>query len=591
MSNFKTEETEQALCFAWRIEPILSKIYDSATCDFLIEKLFYLLKEQLVDLRSLQRDRWNDFSKWNESDVLLITYGDTIVASANTTPLVTLNSFLVNNFQNVISGVHILPFFPYSSDDGFAVIDYLEVNPALGTWQDIQAIAQNFDLMFDLVINHVSSQSDWFKQFQQGVKPGCDYFIEVDPTTDLSGVVRPRSSPLLAKVNTVKGEKYVWATFSHDQIDLNFANPEVLIEFVKIILTYVEKGAKYIRLDAVGYLWKQLDTSCIHLPETHATIRLLRELLEAIDGDVAIITETNVPNRENLSYFGNRNEAHLIYNFSLPPLLLNALMTGKSKYLKTWMMSMPPAPLGCAYFNFTASHDGIGLRPVEGILSEAESKLLVKTMKKFGGKISHRVGADGQERPYEINISWFDACKGTVEGEDRWQIERFICSQTIMMSLEGIPAFYIHSLLATPNDTEKVAKTGSNRGINRHQWNYEQLTSLLENPQSSQSIVLNEIRRLLKIRRKHEAFHPNATQYTLHLGKAIFAFWRQSLTRDQSIFSIHNLSDRVKKIRLSELNLVNTDAWYDLISGHKIDDIYDKFELQPYQSAWITNKF
>ncbi len=587
-----TGSTEIAKYFTLRIEPILTQIYDRATSELLVEKLFALLQKYLTDVRSRQENKWNDLSKWDESDILLITYGDTLSRSTEEKPLVTLQTFLAENLQDVISGVHILPFFPYSSDDGFAVIDYTEVNPELGTWQDIQAISQKFDLMFDLVINHISSQSAWFKQFQQGIKPGCDYFIEIDPTTDLSNVVRPRSNPLLAKVDTVNGEKYVWATFSHDQVDINFANPDVLLEYFKIILLYVERGAKYIRLDAVGYLWKKLDTPCIHLPETHAIIRLLRELLQIINADVAIITETNVPNRENLSYFGNRNEAHLIYNFSLPPLLLNALMTGKSKHLKTWMMSMPPAPLGCAYFNFTASHDGIGLRPVEGILSESESELLVETMKKFGGKISNRVGADGKERPYEINISLFDACKGTVKGEDRWQIERFICSQTIMMSLESIPAFYIHSLLATPNNLENVARTGSNRGINRHQWNYEELASLLENPQSPQSIILNELRRLLKIRRRQEALHPNATQYTLHLNKkAIFAFWRQSLTRDQSIFSLHNVSDRVKKIRLSELNLVNTDSWCDLISGQKIDDLYDKFELQPYQSAWITNKF
>ncbi|GAB4547649.1 MAG: alpha-amylase family glycosyl hydrolase [Pleurocapsa sp.] len=577
--------------FTLRIEPILTQIYDRSTSKILLDRLLTLLQDYLADTQIEPGNQWTDLSKWDQRDVLLITYGDSLSASAGKTPLATLESFLAENLQDIVSGVHILPFFPYSSDDGFSVIDYKEVNPKLGTWEDVQAISQNFDLMFDLVINHVSSQSSWFKQFQEGIKPGCDYFIEVDPETDLSGVVRPRSSPLLAKVKTVNGEKYVWATFSHDQIDLNFANPDVLVEIIEVILFYVEKGAKYIRLDAVGYLWKKLNTPCIHLNETHAVIKLLRELLQIIGADVAIITETNVPNRENLSYFGNRNEAHLIYNFSLPPLLLNALVTGKSKHLKHWMMSMPPAPLGCAYFNFTASHDGIGLRPVEGILSEEESSLLVKTMKKFGGKISNRMRDDGKEHPYEINISLFDACKGTVKGEDQWQIERFICSQTIMMSLESIPAFYIHSLLATPNNHENVSRTGSNRAINRHKWDYEKLRSSLKDPQSPQSIIFNELRRLLKIRRRQAAFHPNATQYTLHLGKGIFAFWRQSLTRDQSIFSIHNISDRVKKIHLSDLNLVNTDPWCDLISGHQIEDIYAKFPLQPYHSAWITNKF
>ena len=446
--------------------------------------------------------------------------------------------------------------------------------------------------MVDLVINHVSSQSLWFEQFKQCQRPGCDYFIEVDPKKDLSRVVRPRNSPLLAKVETDRGTKYIWATFSHDQLDLNFANPDVLLEFIKIILFYVQQGAKYIRLDAVGYLWKKMDTPCIHLTETHAVIRLLREILQMVDADVALITETNVPNRENLSYFGNRDEAHMIYNFSLPPLLVNALLQGKSEHLKTWMMSMPPAPIGCAYFNFTASHDGIGVRPAEGLLAEKEYQQLLATMQKFGGQISMRKKADGSESPYEINISLFDALKGTVNGEDRWQIERFICSQTIMMAIEGIPAFYLHSLLATPNDYEQMEQTGRKRSINRHKWDVAKLKYLLADENSLQAKVFTELSRRIQIRRRQSAFHPNATQYTLHpMNKALFAFWRQSRDRDQSIFCINNLSDHPQKLRLSDLNLICIDPWCDLISGELIEDIHDQLTLQPYQSVWITNKY
>jgi sucrose phosphorylase len=282
----------------------------------------------------------------------------------------------------------------------------------------------------------------------------------------------------------------------------------------------------------------------------------------------------------------------MIYNFSLPPLLLNALLQGKSEHLKTWMMSMPPAPIGCAYLNFTASHDGIGVRPAEGLLAEEEYHQLLATMQKFGGQISMRQNADGTESPYEINISLFDALKGTVRGEDQWQVERFICSQTIMMSIEGIPAFYIHSLLATPNDYDHVAKTGRKRSINRHRWELNQLEELLSDPQSPQSRVFTELSRRIKIRRHQPAFHPNATQYTLHpMNKSLFAFWRQSRDRDQSIFCIFNLSDRQQKLRLSYLNLVCIDTWYDLIGNQILDDHEDKMTLKPYQSIWLTNKF
>lgn len=575
---------EQIEHVSLRLKPLLNKIYDRETSNKLIRRLISLLEEHAADLH--KENLW----KWNHNNVLLITYGDTIYNNTGEKPLATLLDFLGKYLQDTITGIHILPFFPYSSDDGFAVIDYYAVNPTLGSWQDIENISEKFNLMTDLVINHVSSQSNWFEEYKRGIKPGCNYFIEADPTEDLSQVVRPRSSPVLTKVETTRGEKHVWTTFSADQVDLDFTNPDVLIEFIKIILFYVKKGAKYIRLDAVGFLWKKIGSSCIHLPETHAVIRLLREVLQMVNANVALITETNVPNRENLTYFGNRDEAHMIYNFSLPPLLLNALIQGKSEHLKTWMMSMPPAPVGCAYFNFTASHDGIGVRPAEGLLSEDEFQALIETMEKFGGKISMRKKADGTESPYEINISLFDALKGTVKGEDEWQIERFICSQTIMMSVEGIPAFYIHSLLATHNDLEAVEKTGKKRSINRHKWNEEELEALLQDPQSPHAIVFTEICRRIKIRRRQPAFHPNATQYTLHpLNKALFVFWRQSMYRDQSIFCINNLSDRSQTLHLSDINLFSTDPWFDLISKEKIEDIYAQLTLQPYQCLWIAN--
>nr|WP_199324732.1 sugar phosphorylase [Phormidium sp. FACHB-1136] len=528
--------------------------------------------------------------KWNHNNVLLITYGDSVI-DGQRPPLEVLAEFLEKYLEGTVTGVHILPFFPYSSDDGFAVIDYLQVNPELGNWEQVKRIAQHFNLMVDLVINHVSSQHEWFQQFKAGELPGRHYFVTGDPSEDLSEVVRPRSSPLLTPVETAEGVRHVWTTFSADQVDVDFKNPDVLIEYVKIIVAYVQAGARYIRLDAVGFLWKKQGTNCMHLPETHAMVRLFREILQMIDPGIALITETNVPNRENLSYFGNRNEAHMIYNFSLPPLLLNALLQGRSDHLKTWMMSMPPAPIGCAYFNFTASHDGIGMRPAEGLLTEDEYAQLIDTMRKHGGKISMRTRPDGSQSPYEINISLFDALKGTVKGEDQWQVERFLCSQTIMMALEGIPAFYIHSLLATHNYAGGVEKTGHNRTINRYKWDLNTLEVALADPATPHAKVLKELTRLIKIRRQQTAFHPNATQYTLHpLNRALFAFWRQSLTRDQSIFSVHNLSDEPQELRFSDLNLVSTDDWFDLISGDKFADLDTVYILKPYQSVWITNK-
>lgn len=530
---------------------------------------------------------------WDQNDVLVITYGDSIKEEkeGGSPPLASLHKFLKEHMQDCVSGVHILPFFPYSSDDGFSVIDYTQINDGLGGWEHVVSIAEDFDLMADLVINHCSSRGRWFDNFKQRKQPGADYFIEVDPLTDTSLVVRPRTHPLLREVETLDGKKYVWCTFSHDQVDLNFANPEVLLEMVGIIKLYLDRKVKIFRLDAVAFLWKELGTPCINHPKTHEVIRLLRALIEHHSPNAIIITETNLPNHENLSYFGNANEAHAIYNFSLPPLLVHALVSGTSRYLKTWQMSMPPAQFGTFYFNFIASHDGIGLRPAEGLLADEDIDSLVNTMQGFGARISWRAIDGGRAKPYEINVTLFDALQGTTaSGPNKWQIQRFICAHVIMLGLEGIPGIYIHSFLATNNYQEGVELTKHNRTINRFKWNYDELTKVLENEYSHHAKVFKEMKRLLAIRRKQTAFHPNATQFTLHLGDQLFGFWRQSVKRDQSIFCISNVTDQEIAIPLNSINLISLDKWTDLISGEVFQDLRKELKLAPYQSVWLSNK-
>lgn len=498
--------------------------------------------------------------------------------------------------------MHILPFFPFSSDDGFSVMDFSSVNEALGDWANIESISQDYRLMADLVINHCSSRSLWFQNFIKGEGPGHDYFYTESLDADLSQVVRPRTSPLLRETQTDKGLQYVWCTFSHDQVDLDFRNSEVLLQFIKIIRQYLDMGVRIFRLDAIAFLWKKIASSSINLEETHNVVRLLRLLIEHAQSDAVIITETNIPNRENLSYFGNANEAHCVYNFALPPLLINTLITGNSHHLKLWLMSMPPAQLGTTYFNFIASHDGMGLRPVEGILADDETQILVDTLQDFGGRISWRAleNEEGEaiQKPYEVNISLFDALQGTLKGKDELGIDRFICAHAIMLGLEGIPGIYVHSLLATRNDYQRMENTGHNRSINRHQWQYDELEGLLladelaeELPEekSHHKIVFTELKRLLAIRQQQKAFHPNATQFTLHLGDSIFAYWRQSHDRKQSIFCISNISDVAQEFMLSDINLVSTDDWHDLISDAEMTRQDMLVQLTPYQTLWISN--
>ncbi len=525
---------------------------------------------------------------WSQETTLVITYGDTIKKDGEV-PLQTLHNFLNKELKGIVSGVHILPFFPYSSDDGFSVMDYYCVRDDLGDWEDIRAIGQDFRLMSDIVINHASAQGEWFKKFCDGHKDYQDFFYAAQHDDDVSQVVRPRPSPLLVPFDTSDGKKHLWCTFGPDQIDLNFSNPKVLLAFIDIMRVYLNHDVRIFRLDAVAFLWKEIGSDCIHLPQTHEIIRLIRTLIDYYEDDVLIITETNVPNHENLTYFGNQNEAHLIYNFSLPPLLIQALLTGNEYYLKKWLMELPPTQEGCAYLNFVAGHDGVGLRPAAGILMDEDFNEMIDTIREFGGEISMRTGEDGTEKPYEMNVSLYDALQGTIHGKDDLQRERFMASQTIMLGLEGVPAFYIHSLLSTPNDHEKLERTGHKRGINRHQYEYDRLYKDLDDPKSDKSFILNELKRIISIRTQQKAFHPNAIQFTLQLPEGFFGFWRQSHDRQQNIFCVTNITHQDRTFSLHLLNLFSGTQWEDLLTGDIFEDRENDLILAPYQTLWIAN--
>ncbi|MBV0912395.1 sugar phosphorylase [Anianabacter salinae] len=569
---------------AHRLVALLGRIYPDLDASILASQVIDAFWPEGTHRRKRPRTAGNRL--WSERDAVLITYGDSIVDGSHK-PLDLLHHFLNTRVKGVINGVHILPFFPFTSDDGFAVTDYRRVDSALGDWADIRRIGERFHLMSDLVLNHVSSQGPWFNAYLQGQAPFDRFFVEASPEDDLSAVVRPRTSPLLREVETATGTRHVWCTFSHDQVDLDFRNPEVLLEILRIIRLHVDMGVRIIRLDAVAFLWKVIGTPSIHLPQTHAVVQLLRLLADYATETVILLTETNVPKAENLSYFGNRNEAHVVYNFPLPPLILHAVMAGTARYLLDWQRAMPPAPMGCAYLNFTASHDGIGMRPAEGLLPQDEIARMIDTVRESGGLVSMRALPGGGEAPYEVNTSYFAATARTYQGEDAHHLERFLCTQTIVMAMEGIPAFYIHALLATPNDQEAVARRGMNRAINRHKWDYPALAERLDDPASDQSRVLGELSRRIRLRARQPAFHPNATNFTLGLDRRIFGLWRQSLDRDQSIFALHNVSAETVKVAVSDINLIADEDWVDVLTGERIGG--DMIEMAPYQCRWITN--
>ena len=569
--------------YSSRLKERLAKLYQPHDTDFLTEAIEHEIETFAAGYLQQERGRL-----WDQSDVMLITYGDSI-RTGDTLPLETLRAFLEQRLRGVVNIVHLLPFFPFSSDDGFAVIDYLQVNPRLGGWEHIEELNQSFDLMFDLVINHVSSQHEWFRQFIADQQPGRGYFITPPETAALDQVVRPRESPLLTPVNTAGGMRRVWTTFSADQVDMDFSNPLVLLEYVRILLAYLNRGARFIRLDAIAFLWKEWGTNCMNLPQTHEAVRLLRDLASAAVPETVLLTETNVPHQQNISYFGDSDEAHMIYQFSLAPLLLHALYRGTGTYLTDWARICCNTPPGCTFLNFTASHDGVGMRPLEGLLPQGEVLLLLRGMEKFGGRISYRRNSDGSKTPYEINISYFDALKGTWLTEDSWQIARFLLAQTLMLGLRGVPALYIHSLLATPNDHAGVERTGRARMINRHRWDLENLEELLSDRQSNQSLVFNELCRRIRIRRHQPAFHPDARQEILFLGEHLFGFWRYSLDGSQRILAVHNLTDQLRNLYLDgALDGQLPGRWTGLLTGEEVTGSQGLIKLPPYHVLWLT---
>lgn len=534
-------------------------------------------------------------SLFDEGDIILITYGDQI-RKPGEAPLKTLLNFYEKNLGDIINTIHILPFFPYSSDDGFSVTDYHAVNPQLGSWQDIIRFQTNgIKTMFDAVINHISAHSDWFQGFLHNDPKYGNYFITVDPKADLSMVTRPRELPLITPFNTASGEKFVWTTFSADQIDLNYKNPDTLLDVIDVLLDYIDHGADLIRLDAIAYLWKEIGTSCIHLPQTHTVVKLFRTIIDLVAPGVLLITETNVPHEENISYFGDgNNEAHLVYQFPLPPLAAHALITGNASYLTFWAKSLQPPSMYSSFFNFTASHDGIGVRPAAGILPESELKILVEQTRANGGRISSKTNSDGSSSPYELNITYFDLLNSPLNlVPQSIQVKRFLVSQAIMLALSGIPGIYIHNLLGSRNFEEGVINSGHARSINREKLDLALLDSELGDSPSLRHAVFSGYENLLSHRRNEKAFHPNGGQKILDVNKYAFCMMRTSPDGKECVLALHNVSNKHLTLNLKpeQLKIVDHGYLQDILTD-KTFSIQPEIciELSAYEILWLKFK-
>lgn len=532
----------------------------------------------------------------DQRDALLITYGDQFRAPGEA-PLRTLDRFARSYLDGLVSGLHILPFFPYTSDDGFSVVDYRQVDPRLGGWEDIHRLQERFLLMYDAVINHISASSAWFQGWLNGDPRYQDFFISLPPRTDLSMVVRPRALPLLTPFVTARGREWVWTTFSADQIDLNYGNPAVLVEVIDVLLGYVDHGARFLRLDAIAYLWKIPGTPSIHLPQTHAVIRLLRAVLDYVAPHVMLITETNVPHAENISYFGGgADEAQMVYNFALPPLALHAVATGRVGALREWAAGLERPGDQATFFNFLASHDGIGLNPARGILSPAEIDALVQRCLRHGGRVSEKNNPDGTRSVYELNINYFDALSDPHGGEPlERQARRFLAVHSVLLALAGMPGIYVHSLLGSRSWQAGVEQSGHNRSINRQKFLLEDIERELAAPGLRQMVYAG-LAHMLRARAGSDAFHPYGYQTVLEAGESVFALLRSSPEGESRVLCLANLSGEPQTARVALPAGERAGLARDLLSGGALRQAQGgdldisgaaAVTLQPYQVAWM----
>ncbi len=570
-----------------RLCKLLATIYKDHTT----EELNFICNQLLQILDNFsEKSRYEEITedkKWDESYAVLITYADGVYKKGEAT-LVTLRELLSIYFGSLSKVVHILPFLKSTSDGGFAVSSHKSLEEKFGNWEDLKNISDKHYLMADLVLNHVSSSHPWVQQFIKCQEPGLSNVFSPSQDLDWKSVIRPRSSSLFSQINTDDGQKQVWTTFGPDQIDLNWLNPKMTIEFLNLIIIYLSNGIKWLRLDAVGFIWKEPSTTCLHLPKAHSIVKILRILLNDLLKDGVLITETNVPQKENLSYLIPEDEADMAYNFPLPPLLLEAIITSRADILNSWICDWPELPKTTTLFNFTASHDGVGLRALEGLMNEQRIKDLLINCEKRGGLVSHRRLSNGEDKPYELNISWWSAMEDPGRDSNRFQYERFLLTQLLVMALKGVPAFYLPALLASENDLKSFSMTGQRRDLNREKFKLEKLSAVFKNPESNANKNLKYLRNAMDVRAKLSQFHPQSQMACLSKGRGDIVVIKRG-TGSKAVFTIHNMTDNKINYRFSEYKfakLINNDLnMQDYLTSNKYNS--NNIELDPFQVIWL----
>jgi sucrose phosphorylase len=302
-----------------------------------------------------------------------------------------------------------------------------------------------------------------------------------------------------------------------------------------------------------------------------------------------------VPHQENIRYFGNgHDEAQMVYNFALPPLVLYTFQTENSRKLTEWAASLEKISDTATYFNFLDSHDGVGVMAVKNILTVEEVEMMALKVVEHGGFISYKAEGDGSEVPYELNITWYSAINRDDSNEPTdLKIRRYLASRAIALVMMGVPGIYLHGLLGSKNDAEAVIEEKHTRSINRKTIRKKELLAELDNRDSNIFRVASGITRLVHYRIQEKCFHPNAPQTVLNLSDKVFSVLRTSEDGSEKILSIISITnDNVPlDIDLKSVDLEGKE-WYEFLSKQTFSAVDGRLtlDLKPYDILWLKLK-
>ena len=440
-----------------------------------------------------------------KNQVQLITYVDRL-GGGGLNDLAALIGRPGAPLAGVFGGVHLLPFFhPIDgADAGFDPIDHTQVDARLGTWADVRALSEHVDVMGDVIVNHVSSQSPQFLDWSArgSASPYAGLFLTLGSVfpqgateRDLLAVYRPRPGLPLTYATLANGEKKVlWTTFTPQQLDIDVRHPQGRAYLDSILDTFAASGIRMVRLDAVGYAIKQPGTSCFMIPQTFEFIDEFAARARA--QGIEVLVEVH-------SYYQRQIEiarrVDWVYDFALPPLVLHALYFGTFAPLRRWIGMRPTNAL-----TVLDTHDGIGIIDIGADASDREGhpglvppdeldRLVERIHVNSHGQSRQATGAAASNLDlYQVNCTFYDA----VGRNDA----AYLVARAIQFFLPGVPQVYYVGLLAGENDMNLLARSGVGRDINRHHYTRAEIDAALDRP------VVRQLLELIRLRNRHPAF-------------------------------------------------------------------------------------